>query len=415
MKRETGTWRWGVEWRDEKLYIFEPTSVLVMKFWPEMRAWRKTAKGQWKHTRKWADKIVCEKDFILGRIEFFNQFVGPRYDVLAQESMDWVYQRYAKDQKSLSTAFGTIPSQERQLASQFIERRWHLLALMARCPGAKDLVEANPALAFALASNWVFHRPMVKQPLRAARSLIIKKQVEIQSWLGFPPSETLRRILAKIDPAALTARKLLHFQWRLAHEKSLVMLSHLQRITPDMFRFLCDLDARERIAPRVYHQLAELSDDVSGERSDIYSQWLDGRNLSRVFGLDLPSKLNSIQQIHRWHDALSDEHRHRTAGHIRPSLFGPAPFPGNQRIRPILTGEELLEEGEVMKNCVASLHQRILDGNYFVYRVEQPVRATLSIIRRENGWEPCEIKGLSNTPISAPIDHQIFNDLIGVA
>ena len=284
---------------------------------------------------------------------------------------------------------------------------------MARCPGATDLVASNPALAFALASNWVFHTPSVTQPLRAARSLITKKQSEIQAWLGFPPSETVRRILGKIDPSALTARKLLHFQWRMTEQREPRVLSHLPIITADMFRFLCDRDGLTRLSPRALHQIAEMGGGVVKAKTDFYSLWLDGKRFAEQLGLALPERLASISQIVRWHDEMSDRVQNRNHDHIKSLTFGSVPFPGDQNIRPIMTGAELLEEGEVMHHCVANRFQRVSNGGCFIYRVEQPIRATLSIARSSQGWEVEEFRGRFNNPISASIEQQVARNLFG--
>ena len=71
------------------------------------------------------------------------------------------------------TAFvNMIPEEVRLELLRYSNRKWHLMSILARCPGAMDLSRSNPALLFALASNWAFHRPSVKQPIRAARGLV---------------------------------------------------------------------------------------------------------------------------------------------------------------------------------------------------------------------------------------------------
>jgi len=41
---------------------------------------------------------------------------------------------------------------------------------LPRCEGTFDLISSNPALAYCLASNWVFHQPKVARPLRSAEA-----------------------------------------------------------------------------------------------------------------------------------------------------------------------------------------------------------------------------------------------------
>ena len=119
-------------------------------------------------------------------------------------------ERYAKEQYHYQAArcvfVHSLPREVREELRRYAERKWHLLNLFARCPGALDLSRSNPGLAYALASNWAFHKPAVARPIRAARSLVHKKQKAILEWLGFPATEPARRILAKIRPKSLRLR-----------------------------------------------------------------------------------------------------------------------------------------------------------------------------------------------------------------
>jgi hypothetical protein len=65
------------------------------------------------------------------------------------------------DEVAKSGFTALVPAEVRMELERYAERRWHLLSVMARCPGALDLSRANPALLFALANNWVFHKPAV--------------------------------------------------------------------------------------------------------------------------------------------------------------------------------------------------------------------------------------------------------------
>ena len=55
-----GHWKLGAAWKDDKFYHFEPSSIVVMRLWPDMRAWRRTKTKFWVHTRSHADAILNE-------------------------------------------------------------------------------------------------------------------------------------------------------------------------------------------------------------------------------------------------------------------------------------------------------------------------------------------------------------------
>lgn len=44
--------RYGTSFKDGKLYEFSADGILVLRQWPDLRAWRRTPKGrQWQYTR----------------------------------------------------------------------------------------------------------------------------------------------------------------------------------------------------------------------------------------------------------------------------------------------------------------------------------------------------------------------------
>ncbi|PID42414.1 MAG: hypothetical protein CSB48_10110 [Proteobacteria bacterium] len=81
--------------------------------------------------------------------------------------------------------------------------------------------------------------------------------------------------------------------------------------------------------------------------------------------------------------------------------FPEAPIAGNETIKPITTSQELYIESQIMAHCVAGYAERILSGNYYVYRVFFPERATLGIhISKERGARIDQIQGRKNRPVT---------------
>ncbi len=414
---ESSTWRPGLAWKNDKFYSFDIHSALVMRMWPEMRAWRRTKTLPWSPTRKWADRLLCSEPLAPGLIESIQArkttFVGP---------LEWIEanNRFVQDSEARLAAFSSIPDRERAAAARFLDRRWHLLALMARCRWATDLVEANPALGFALASNWILHKPAVAQPLRAARSLLNKRQLVIMDWLGFPATERVRRILMRIPPAALAARKLPQLNAALHRPHCQELLAHLPVISEPVLRFIYHEDTSRRLTSKFIHEVAE---DRGSEKLDsdvlsvnYFGLWLDAIRMARELEYPRPQRLLSVGQLTRWHDEVSTAYNRRPRAvrlieRIEERHFDGAPFVGSPGIEPIRSGEELLEEGRVMHHCVASYHDQIAEGRYFVYRVTDPVRATLGVKKRKGRWVMHEIKGSHNKRIPSSDQDAIWEAL----
>ena len=309
-------WRHGVAFCDDKLYHFDPRSAVVMRLWPEMRAWRRTPCRPWQHTRRWADEVLCRVALRPGAIE---DAARRRATLVGPLSPDQYLDSRFRDSVAWAQGIATIPPRARLIAARFKDRRWHVLAMMARCPRADDLLEANPALGFALASHWVLHRPVVRQPMRAMRTLVDKPQARILEWLGFPATERVRRILKKIDPAALTGRLLPQLCRGLADGRVIALLAHLPRINEEVLRWVLWDVARAHATPAFLHELATfapLDADAalmapSTEAAVLQPRlddpaphlrlWREARAVSEAAGAANAAVITSVRHLRRWH------------------------------------------------------------------------------------------------------------------
>lgn len=72
--------------------------------------------------------------------------------------------------------------------------------------------------------------------------------------------------------------------------------------------------------------------------------------------------------------------------------------------------EDLIHEGNVQNNCVATYAERVQHRGIFIYRVMKPERATLSIVRSADGdWQIGELKRRSNAAVSPITRHLVEN------
>ena len=241
-----------------KLRKFDHYSITVMILWPKPMAWKKTRSNPcWTHYRP---RIFVPHGDLDPMIE---QTIHPadRYgQLLLPCCITPKMARFYRINRAKLYWFATIPENIRNVVSKFPEKRqWHLLSFLARCGSAAlDLTLSNPALAYMLASNWVFHQPAVKRPLRSARSLLAphKKQRDILAWLHFPGTEAARRILAKIVHQALDISRLLYLRQAMDDADICKALSHLPRLNAGVLRITTD---RELFPFATHLLLRELS------------------------------------------------------------------------------------------------------------------------------------------------------------
>ena len=423
--------RYGTSFKDGKLYEFSSEGIIVLRQWPDLRAWRRTPKGsQWQQIRPqlrlrlvdigwsfdfyrrepkirsnaWGEHI---RDIIAREPGYEEQeddlIEAPRdQQNEAQEVTDTsaTLRRYESQLLLRSEYLKSIPEEVISAVAPYSSRHWHLLNLIARCPGALDLIRSTPALAFALASLWAFRSPSPCQPLRAARALLRKSQPQIAAWLGFPSDRSTMRVLRKIEPVECTIPNLLHLRdLLLVHPKP---LRHMRMLRTESLHIMARATDRYTVSDAY---LCELGADpepfwLVNEQALIRDVLWMRESLEETKTLTI----HSHQYLRRAHDRLVER-----MGRIDLKILTTAPLPDppfpsihsdDLQLEPITEAIELIIEGRSQMNCVGAYAKRIRRGGLYVYRVLAPERATLAIARTRNDtWKISELKTSGNAEV----------------
>lgn len=417
--------RCGFEFKDGKLYEFTSRHVLVMRPWPEPMAWYKQGRHPWRTTRKLADE-VASRPFLFsgGPPRPPPRALARSADGSPAEIQDplsaWYERSDEKALQALQSFVQAIPPEIRADLARYRTRRWHLLNVLARCPGAIDLSRSCPALLYALASNWVFHKPAVAKPIRAARNLVNRKQRVALEWLGFPGTEAVRRVLGKIRPEGLTLRRLIYLRAALADPECVKMLGHLPMIGETVLELATPFRLRPHVTPRL------LDDVVVGEWRELST--LGTTTFPRLVAelvhdtvgmceavrwVRCPTRFASLAAVERLHDALIP----RMGGVFwprrgaLPKRLPAPPFAGTEAIVPLTTVEALVVEGQEQRNCCAVRAPRVAQGCQYLYSVKAPVRGTLSVHFNGIRWEPGELRLACNQPVPDSVKTAVFSVL----
>lgn len=384
-----------------KLVVFTKSRVTVMKPWPRPQAWEKTrARPTWRHARP---DVKIPRGDLSRRIadlrapsEGCGQYLLP-FPVFRN------YWRAHRSDLAQLEAFLPVPAEIRDLVTRFPSRQWHMLSLLARCgTAAADLAASNPALAFALASNWVYHQPRVQRPLRSARVLLRrgKKQREILAWLRFPDTEATRRIVAKIALPALEVRRLLYVRQSLPDPASHKAMSHLARLNAGAIRIATDRALLPLAPPPLLDEIAHHVDEDHAPRAAYLLQ-----DSAEMFRLMHPRRTfgppaRDLARLRTVHDALIDDFN-RIGPIDLDAAFPDPPVAGTAQIEPVDSALKLVEEGRVQRNCVASYLDRIVrHRQVYIYRMLWPERCTLALRHRGGAWVPSEMARACNQPPS---------------
>ena len=423
--------RYGTSFKNGKLYEFSAEGIVVLRQWPDLRAWRRTPKGsQWQQVRPqlrlrlvdigWSFDFYRREPKIRSKAggEHIRDIIArePGYeeqedDLIeaprvqqneAQEVTDTsaALRRYESALLLRSEYLKSIPEEVISAVAPYSSRHWHLLNLIARCPGALDLVRSTPALAFALASLWAFRSPSPCQPLRAARALLRKSQPQIAAWLGFPSDRSTMRVLRKIESAECTIPNLLHLRDQLrVHPKP---LRHMRILGTESLHIMARATGRYAVSDAY---LCELGADpepfwLVNEQALIRDVLWMRESLGET-GIFV---IRSHAHLQRLHDHLIERVGRMDLKLLDADQLPEPPFPGvattDLHLEPLTTPTALLIEGRAQSNCVGAYAKRIRRGGLCVYRVLAPERATLSIARIRNGtWRISELKAAANAEV----------------
>ena len=417
---------WGLAFKNGKLYLFSDRYVVVMRSWPQPMAWWKRRSHSWRPTRKLADEVVSQARFFDVPAERPEKPPSPFAFADGQLALpgvtreEWAAKRQYRDDVARLNFVGLIPEDFRQELARYRSRRWHLLSVFARCPGALDLSQSNPALLFALASNWVFHKPAVSQPIRAVRSLVNRKQRAIQAWLGFPDSEKVRRILAKIDPEALSIRSLVFLRSVIDDPVCVKLLGHLPVINESALALATQYRLRPHVTPCLLRDALQQEKELDGSGRHrrpavgIIELMQDTvRMCEAVRWEHCPTMFHSLKGVKRLHDALVPHvgEAFLLQGNALAENLPAPPFSGTDEIVPLTTVAALVREGQEQHNCVAVRASMVNRGYQYIYSVRAPVRGTLSVRFNGIGWMPSEFLLACNKPVPDAIRTTTFNAL----
>lgn len=319
--------------------------------------------------------------------------------------------------------FANVPAELLSVAARFSMQQWSALEFAQNGSAFRDLLHSNPVLAYALACNDEFRSTTKEEAAKRAASRAALKQREIAKCLGFPDTESTVRLFKQLipesaDPSSLRLlRGAMPFEARLSK-----LISHLDIINAGVLAFLVQAPLRDLVTPGLLSELTAAAEEM--DQAPSADMVLDTVRMgNEIRGWTMPPLL-SRARIKEVHDRVLLEHLAEQA-RIRRAIeaqkeqerlhqlerqreadrrarrsrlpFPEPPIPGNEYIVPIVSEPELIIEGLDQRNCVASYVDRVRDGHAYFYRVLNPERATLLIVRGRKGtWMPSEVKRKAN-------------------
>jgi hypothetical protein len=382
----------GSAYKDGKLYLFDMHGVLVVRAWPDPRAWRLGLEGPWKGARP----------------------IG--LDLAAPDKLRASSRRRLRCQ---AEAFAAIPTDRRRAAARFGHRSWGLHCLFTRVPGALELAEHCPALAAGLAfSNSL--RAAVCKPMRSARALLRHPGPhtarKVAGWLGLEPSRAMVRVLRKLEPSRCGVENLRAIKAAMDVATLRKATLHAPRLTQPLLNLMGQMMRPEwdvRLGCGILVELASFS-----KQDGWFFLWRL-QALRRMWGQLWPERslpvLASVAQVLRLQGRANRASRdpERLSSILGPERGFPSPpLMGGRidgvQIQPLRSVSDLVAEGHSMRHCIGSVPYLAdcVQGRGFAYRVaveesgasdREGVQATLWLTPgHAQRWELSEIRARRN-------------------
>ena len=373
MKEKFVTPNPGVNYKAGKLFLFEKERVVVMKIDEHgPRAWEKTV-----------ETPFFKPTFFPNR---FKTHEAARYIVTPPQEDEYVHWTIKEEMKFINAHVDSSIIRE---MAKFHSDIWQMCALAMRADGM-DLIQSNPAIAHIVALNNVFMKRCCK-PWRRARSLMDKKRRVILDKSGFEGSQSVVKILKKMQTEIVNKQNLFWMRWLLNSGKDNIIkpLRFLQNINGFVLTVLCDEKKRSSIAFQLLEELSQL-EHTRASQCEYGWRINDLFRLAHMLRFELPRNIKTMEQINKIHDDLTE--MLYTADVLPDMKYQDFPPPSidnfaseSFKIQHIKNTFELRDWGKQQRNCVLSYNDMIASGEQHIFRVvTREEEATLSIIPEEN-------------------------------
>lgn len=307
----------------------------------------------------------------------------------------------------------SMPKPVAAVLEPFRTNQWPLLVMLRYDENALELAQSNPVLAFSLAQKLRGDREMI-----AALKCSHMRQRDLLEVLDLPSSPAAVTLFRKVSPSSVNGDNwyslLEVIRRELSGRKS--PLFHLPSINSGVIEILRHPDASRAVSPGLLEEVSkEQSEKYRGRVVHIITSTLQMQEELRVAAG--ARRFQSLERLKQTHAEVTELYRRRIrqlidANNHETEHFRSPPLPGIPgRIEPITSAEALVNEGEEQGNCVASYAARVRQGNTFLYRVLEPERATLSIVRATPfaDWQVGELEGKYNTEVQPETEEFVRN------
>lgn len=274
----------------------------------------------------------------------------------------------------------TIPSEIKDalltFETKFIKYAFSALWFVSRSEAACQLLLSSPILMWMVLQHSIENQIDAKDVFEQ----FYWKRTTLLTLFGLPASKVTLRFLYKYKTKDFD-----HFEFvSIKQFFSLHDLTDISRIKNNKIRFIRWLIEEPKWIRSGFAKNI-------GEDADIFALKNYIRDTLRMgCQLDHPQveenllNCQTLVQVNEMHDRFIERINGLTFKEHENIVYPLSALDATESIIPILNQKELMIEGRAMKHCIASYHNKIFDGEYSVFKVLEPQRATVGLIHKHD-------------------------------
>ena len=311
--------------------------------------------------------------------------------------------------KKMDEFFNTIPDDISLTVKKYPVSHWELIkAINFIGKDMLSVMSSNPALAYVIANiDKINPSFFVYNEKELLKRMILTKQKEILGLCGFPRTEQIVKIFAKIDAGIINAKDIISFRDLLADKsvainRILKILSHTKIIDKNLFRFLLYQTPLINMIPNnVICQLVS---------SKSFTE--DTAKLKRIYlacnrwEIKLP-EIKTLESLNKVYERVLKTVKMKES---KKETFPLPPLEDNYYITAICNEKELISWSKRQQNCIRHNAGVVHSKRKYYYRVKNNIEeATLELKIKDNKILKGDLLGFHNTDVSSELRKMVNN------
>jgi hypothetical protein len=316
-------------------------------------------------------------DFWIGVVPNIN--LNARTIELPETEENTKKKRPPKVPHNFEPFFDSIPKRISLLAGKYNDSHWDLVkAIILLGKDFEELIKTNPAMAYLIIKlNEINTTFQLYSETELLKKLIRTKQKEILRLAFFPATESMRKILGKMNPEFISRESFILFNRFIVTAKKrsdriIKLLTHVESINENLMRLLS-------YYPELSLELSNklISDLINDKEFDALLSKLE-RIRKRSAGVKIPfPKISSVAEI----DSVNKINLERVREKKKLlESFPPPPIEGNEIVTPLITVKEQISWSRKQQNCIKDFTSSVKRKRSYFYKIEfEKEEATLEI------------------------------------